>query len=344
MNDRDAALDRLRAVAALAVVMLHVAGYHWTDMSQLARWDAFNLYDSLVRWCVPVFVMLSGVLFLDPAREYPLRELWSRKIARLALVFLFWSLVYALYDLTAGGMTAKDFLRELVFGHYHMWYLFLAAGLYAMTPLLRPITASRDTARYFLLLAAVFASLVPALQLIPLLGRSGVVSTLTAFAGVTIVTGYTGYFVLGRYLYDHRPPRGVRIALYAAGLLSVVLTVWATRTASLAAGAPDERFYDRLLPTAVLASAAVFTLFLSLPRPKERGLPAAVRRSLSRCSFGIYLIHPLVLHLLDRFLGLSTLSFSGWLSVPALTALAFSLSWGITAALRRIPLLGRWIV
>lgn len=57
--------DYLRVMATLAVIMLHMSAQNWyvSDVNGY-NWQVFNLYDSIVRWGVPVFVMISGALFL----------------------------------------------------------------------------------------------------------------------------------------------------------------------------------------------------------------------------------------------------------------------------------------
>lgn len=68
-------LDVLRIVAICAIVLLHVAGSYWYQLSvYTSEWQAINLYDCITRWGVPVFVMISGALFLDPAREQPIKK------------------------------------------------------------------------------------------------------------------------------------------------------------------------------------------------------------------------------------------------------------------------------
>ena len=64
-SQRVACYDVLRVAATFAVVALHLSAQHWADTDIYSTaWQAFNLYDSLVRWTVPVFVMISGVFFL----------------------------------------------------------------------------------------------------------------------------------------------------------------------------------------------------------------------------------------------------------------------------------------
>ena len=63
-------LDNSRIIAILAVVFLHVsAGVVTESVIGTESWWVGNLYDSLVRWCVPVFVMISGAVLLDHSKK-----------------------------------------------------------------------------------------------------------------------------------------------------------------------------------------------------------------------------------------------------------------------------------
>lgn len=66
VNGRIYYLDCLRVVAIISVIIIYVSAQNWytTDVSSFA-WQFFNLTDSLVRWAVPLFVMISGVVVLE---------------------------------------------------------------------------------------------------------------------------------------------------------------------------------------------------------------------------------------------------------------------------------------
>ena len=53
--ERKVYCDYLRLFATFSVVIAHVAAVNWYsgDVNQW-RWQVLNLYDSVVRWCVPV--------------------------------------------------------------------------------------------------------------------------------------------------------------------------------------------------------------------------------------------------------------------------------------------------
>jgi len=61
---RKIGLDVLKIIAAIAVIGIHVTAYNWYDQStQSFNWLINNGYNSIIRWSVPLFVMITGALF-----------------------------------------------------------------------------------------------------------------------------------------------------------------------------------------------------------------------------------------------------------------------------------------
>lgn len=154
--DRTVYFDYLRVFATFAVMILHISAQNWyaTDVNSF-EWQVFNLFDSIVRWSVPVFVMISGSLFLS--REIPLRKIYSKYIFRMAISFLVWSVIYAIF--TEGDIINK--LSAAVQGKYHMWFVLMIIGLYMCIPIIKSIAETDEKIKYYLLLAFVFAFVVP---------------------------------------------------------------------------------------------------------------------------------------------------------------------------------------
>ena len=165
--------DLLRVAATLAVVILHLSG-GWISEVPVASgaWRVFNVYNGLTRWCVPVFVMLSGMFLLDPKKSLSYRSLFFRQILRIVAALVVWSVVYGLFARFLSGTPLTlsaliQVLRDLVWGrlHYHLWFLPMIVGLYLATPFLRAFVrgASRSDFHFFFLLVFVFAMLLPTL-------------------------------------------------------------------------------------------------------------------------------------------------------------------------------------
>ena len=86
--------DILRIIAAFSVVMLHSAAQFWYDLPVSdTNWIITNSYNALFRFGVPIFVMISGALFLNPEKETNIRKLFTHNIARILILFIFWSCI-----------------------------------------------------------------------------------------------------------------------------------------------------------------------------------------------------------------------------------------------------------
>ena len=335
--------DYLRVFALLAVILHHTGAQHWYDTDvNGAAWRCFNFFCGVTQWDVPVFVMISGALFLG--RDIPVRRICSKYVLRMATAFCFWSAVYAAVGALELG--TSGLLTELIRGHYHLWFLFMISGLYLCQPLLRPIAADDGLTRSFLLLALVFAVLLPTLEILirdfggeALIGRFGAAMLNVGQMRMYPVLGYGGYFVLGYWLSRIELSRRQRIVLYALGVLGAAATIWLDLTVALRTQQPCDNYYGRFTLGVLLETLAVFTLF------KYAHLrPSAPVRRLSDWTFGAYLVHLLIVEHMEKLFGLSTLSFNPALAVPVISVLTLALSYAVSAALHRVPFVKKYFV
>ncbi|MBR2661951.1 MAG: acyltransferase family protein [Clostridia bacterium] len=153
--------DVLRIMAIFFVVVLHVSAENWydTDINSF-EWRMMNLFDGISRWGVPIFVMISGALFLD--RNITMKQLYGKYILRLALSFVVWSFGYAVVWYAMGkDRSIASFVSSFIKGHYHLWFIYMIIGLYIITPMLNRIVSDEKLLRYFLILSFVFAIVIP---------------------------------------------------------------------------------------------------------------------------------------------------------------------------------------
>ncbi len=337
-------LDALRIAAIFCVVVIHTAALPWrTTPPSSIDWQILNVFDSAMRFCVPLFVMISGALFLDPAREIQPRRLFSHNILRIATAFLFWSVAYAglsfvlsfLRGMPCTPQAVGELIRNIAVGHYHLWFLFTIAGLYLITPLLRLIAANKRLTEYFLLLSLTVSMMYRLLTRIPAL-------TVTLFdihnnMHLTFTGGYTVYFLLGDYLHRHGVSDRLRHAFYALAVLSVIGTAIGTAVWSVQMQTPIDSLYDYLLPTTAVTAAAVF-LFAKQHAdrlPTSERAQAFITR-LSSLTFGIYLCHDLFNIALAK-LGISAVSINPLLGVPLISVAVFIGATGVAWCIRRLP-------
>ena len=355
-TDRIVSFDYLRVAAAAAIMLLHTASQNWgkSDVSSLS-WQIFNAYDSIARWGMSVFVMISGTLFLS--RDIPFSRILKKYIPRLLCAYCFWS---ALWFLLSGksassrlaalfGDNTASSVASLIKGPAHLWFLPMMCGLYLCTPLLRAIVKNEFSEKLFLMLALLFTCVFP--QCLTLIkdfcGKNPAViadalSTFLGNAGIQTVTGYGAFFVLGHFLTNRKFTKKERIWIYAAGLAGFAATILLTSAASLRSGQPLENYYYAHTVNVALEAASVFIFFKY--RFTSPGKCYPFIRKMSDWSFGAFLVHLLIITLLKNKTGLGTLSFHPALSVPVITLITFILSFGISALLNQIPGIRRYIL
>lgn len=341
-NRRTGYLDALRIVSTFAVMILHLsaAGHKTAETGSSVQAICWG-YDFLSRFAVPVFVMISGAIFLNPDKEVNLKLLLKKNIPRLVLAFFAWSAVYALMQSAreCAMFSAEFFLsviRKTVTGHYHMWYLYMIVGLYLAVPFLRPIAADRKLLKQFILLSFLLGSVPRLLYLIPAAGE--VVREVTEKADISFFAGYAGYFCLGYYLHSTQfPKRRVTAIAVLAAVLMTAMTVLGVK----------ERHSEVLLlekmPHIFVYSTAVFLVFKENADWFERS--ATLRKwigKLAFCSFGMYLAHPAFNFVLNK-LGIHALTFTPLLCVPLCGVLVFIFSYFLIRIMKKCPLLKRFV-
>ena len=320
---------------------LHVAAGNWyaTDVNSFS-WQALNFWDALVRCGVPVFVMISGALFLYPRKEIPVSKLYTKYIPRILIALIFWSFVYAMKDYVKTGDLLKA-CAHFIRGHYHLWFLFMITGLYMIVPFLRKIAESEKLTKYYLVLALIFTFTLPeCANIISVFSEKYGTFAEKYVAGfhMEFVAGYTGYFLLG-YVLDRMniSPKLERV-IYLAGVLGVSFTVLMSSFASVYMNEATEMFYKNQTVNVMCESVAVF-VFFRMHFNRE----SVIIRKLSQYSFGAYLVHDAVIQLI-RKLGLHSLTFCPVFSVPVAAAVVFMLSFTISGILNHVPVLKKYIV
>ena len=342
--NRTVYFDYLRVFATFAVIILHISASNWhtTDVNGF-EWQVFNFFDSITRWCVPIFIMISGSLFLN--RNIPLKTMYSKYLLRMASAFVGWSAVYAAF--MEGSLTDK--LIAFLQGHYHMWFILMIAGIYICIPFIKPIVETDLRIKYFLALSLIFAFVFPELFMLAkdfgndlIIQGSKAIKTDVKNMNMHIVLGYVSYFVLGYYFDKIKLGKNQRIIIYVLGLAGFIFTVVVDLAVALKTQTACGRYYGNFNVNILLETLAVFTFF-KYGKYESDKLNAIVLK-MSKYSFGAYLVHALIIEQLNIRLGLNTLSFNPVLAVPSIGVIVFAVSFTISALLNRIPVVKKYLV
>jgi surface polysaccharide O-acyltransferase-like enzyme len=319
-------LNALRVLAITAVIMGHIfmtiCSYFTAGLTNTEIYICVVLRN-MWYWCIPIFVMISGVLFLNPQKEISLEKLLKKYISRLLLALFVFGVPYAFaeqlvsaqYHFSAGQIGSAFLMVLRGTADNHLWYLYFVIGLYLITPALRVFTnnAEQKTLEYTLVMLFVFTSILPLLK--------NVFHFSTGFY-IPINTVYVFYFLLGHYIHHYNININTKLLtaiivfylVYAAIMplkSDLILSISSGRLVSL----------EQDSPIVALVSAALFCQFHQMNKTSQ------TINFLSSLCFGIYLIHPLFLFSLYLFLGftpekyplvifiLTTFVFTGLLSI-----------------------------
>lgn len=345
MKKRDYSLDILRILACLMVVGIHTSVEGWYNVSpRTYNWTVVNFYDTVCRPAVPLFVMISGCLFLHRER-IGLKQLWLRHILRLLIVYVVWVVFYAVMNNGIHKAVADPALiwSEITGPNpmFHLWYLRMILNLYAVAPLLWYLVRNLDGRyiRYYLILFLIFGIMRRTLSDLPFLPH-WVYEQMNLFIDMDLV-GYSGYFLLGYWLSSQNAGRRFSSkTLLCVYILTVLLAAGLNQMIAWADDWPTQALYGNFsLPVAVEAVC----LFL-LVRRKFSGLQLKTVASawlvrVSETTFFVYLVHPFVQQRLQLYLNLHTTNYNLLFSVPLTVLLIFALSSVCGMLLKRIPVL-----
>lgn len=329
--NRKIALDKLRITATTGVVLLHtVTGVmDNTDMSGYpVERTLFLILLDWVTWCVPVFVLMSGYLFLNPDKKISFRRMLTKYCRRILLALFLFGVPYACmelmmtefsFDISMVGQAVKLVYSGKSWAH--MWYLYLILVLYFLTPFLK--WALERIPRWSLYV-------------------------------------FLGFLVLGSSILPKQiivlPDGGIYLFYYLCGYLFAITDKKSRKKKKLTGivifwGLFVGMMFSRLLGdySVKMAYNAPFTVAVSLllmyfacGEPWARESVAITR--ISNLCFTIYLIHPVFLNVIYKLLQISLLDYPIWLSLPGIFLMVLMLS-GIAAwVLYQIPLLRKYVL
>lgn len=314
-KQRTVEYDLARTLAIVAVVAIHcfafVLIYDFSPGSK--TWLLANLFDSVSRWCVPVFIMLSGALLIKPGFDMTrLKDFYKSKVSRVVVPFVIWATIYVGFyaiiqsrhpwraDLSHG---INSILEGKPIGG-HLYFILIIIGLYAITPFLS-------------LLVGQLSRKVVAMLAGSLLIAASISLTISMWVTydqkdnmVSLFVPYIGYYLLGYVINSERDRLKARFSgrllawlFMANSALIAVVTYGLMRT-----GASSwTYFYEYLSPFVITLSLITIVGLMKLSdmivvrRLVERSLKLDYKQaitSLSGMTFGVYFVHLL---LIDAF-------------------------------------------
>ena len=347
-------VDLIRTIAMVGVIMLHAAG-QWIVTSQdinqmtplgITRWGIVDIYQTFGVLAVPLFLMLTGALLLQPEkRKESLSTFFKKRWIRIGLPFFFWAAVYFVWDFLVQKIPFSFVVigQGMLNGAYtQFWYIYVLVGLYLVTPLLRALLANADQTltKYFIILWVLGVAIMPFF---------GLLSPFNLNSNVFVIGGFVGYFVLGTYLTGVKLRRST---LWIFMTLGIALTAIGTYVLATTNGGTGMYFFQEYIsPTVILASVMLFLLLFTFQptsihkenRPPKRN---KLLKVISENTLAVFFIHVIVLESFQNgYFGFAVNRFTidPIIEVPLITVTVLFVSLAIILLLKKIPYMNRLI-
>lgn len=367
-------LDVVRFIAMFTVVCCHCTDpfnfYPGTapNIGEIKLWGA--IYGSVLRPCVPLFVMITGALLL-PVRG-DASTFYKKRIPRVFYPFLIWSVLYNLFPWITGllGLNPQiildffpyageevmrqsfsvslEYILMIPFNFsilaVHMWYIYLLIGLYLYLPVFSAwVEKASERAKLMFLLAWGLTLLLPYYYQFVSNYLWGTCSW-NSFGMLYAFAGFNGYLLLGHYLknleWSLKKTLTIGIPMFAVGY---AVTFLGFRHITALPEYTDEMlelFFTYCSLNVVMMTIPVFMLAKKVKVNSERMKKALA--NLTVCGFGIYMIHyfftgpsVVLMRAIDMPIGLQ---------IPVAAILAFAVSWGLVWLIYRAGKVAKYIV
>lgn len=331
--------DNMRFFAVLAVVVLHMTGRFvggiepGDELYGEINWWAGNIFNSITRWCVPIFVMISGYFLLNNKDDN--FSFFKKRVNRIFIPIIFWSIIFSLWiilrlaiknDLeSAPSVITKGFI--LGSPYFHLWYLYMIPLLYASTPFLKLILEKSSKRLSLIFIIAAFSISATNVLFSYALYIFGGEAKASLFVNSFLM--YIGYFTLGGYIkkYD------IKIKLFYVLLgISVawLITIFGSYFFTY------KYFYNPLSINTIAASILIFFLmmrFFTFNFFKST-------KELADLSFGVYLIHPIFLDIIAYTVRDKSLEYiNAFLYIPIFSIIVFIASLFVAYIMSKVTLL-----
>jgi len=302
-------IDVLRVLSMLSVVFLHTAAGSLRVNLGSNLWHFSNILTAIMSTSVPIFFMLSGAMLLSNNKTVSISYTYKKRLPKALVPFIVWSLVavayYGLVGMYLDGNISDALLRlkNIVSTPttVHLWFMYALIPLYLLSPILKKLvdSMSMNLAKYCLLLWFTFSSLLPTLSyLVPNAIRPFFV--MNKEYNINFLNGYIGYFLLGYYLLNYKNKMSIKLLSCIVVIDTAIISIGSWYK-TMASGQYSEIFKVYSRAFVLILSVAIFLLVKELiSRYPLKRISTNVVKFLSALSFGVYLMHNLLIDALAR--------------------------------------------
>lgn len=363
-------IDLLKFIAIFMMIAVHCTD-NVTPAERSEPWYNLwgSIYGSFMRPAIPIFVMVTGALLL-PLKN-TMGEFYSKRLSRLIIPFLFWSIIYNLFPWFTGilglnpsiineffawvepSQSFSDAIGNVAmiplnfsFFAVQMWYVYLLIGIYLYLPFFSAWVKQSSKKEQEIYLGIWFITLfIPYIREYITPSLWGTCSW-NEFGMLYYFAGFNGYLLLGYYLMNNpiswslRKTTSLSILVFAIGY---AITLIGFKSITATPGQPEalvELFYTYCSPNVLFMTLPIFILAQRVKIRSEK--TKAILANISISTFGIWMSHYLFLG--PCYMLIESLAIHTMLKMIICTILLLAVTWGFVALVLKSKRYGKWIM
>lgn len=344
-TDRILYYDILNILACICVVAMHCNGIVHTYENTM-QWKTALIVEVIAYWAVPVFFMLSGAKLLTYRNRYDTRTFLKKRVTRIVIPWISWCFIWLFYKVvvvkTIGIASVYQLLKTLYNGIFFnelqstYWFFIPMIMVYFSMPVLSMLINNRKILWYFAGMTFLTYSFLPEIcRMIDIPYNSSLY--------FPMASGYILFVTLGYLLDTKEMSSKMRYILYVMAGASAALRYVGTYCRSIKSGTLDMTYWGYLYFPSVLLAIGVFLFFKNQKYLvlKKSDKAINITKYLAGCSFGIYLMHFLIIDIVVRVFDIDRYSY-GWRTFGVI--IIYLLSLLCVSVIKKIPVLSKVLV
>lgn len=300
-------IDFIRVLAMFLVVLAHACASELGHKSNSIDWNIAHSLVIITEVAVPLFFMISGSTILNSPKTRSIRYLFKHRLPKILIPFIIWSVITAYFARQIDGTYTYHSFMHAVLSMYHQpviiayWFIYPLISLYLLSPLLKAMVDSLSSTglNYLLILWFIFTMIMPVV--IPVL-PADIRSYFKVYSMSKIVfSSYLGYFLLGYKLSQEKH----RKTNWLVGILLILILF----TINIEIGLINNHSVWKILNIFSIGSVPfiaglIFVVLRSFENKYHHWFSRLIE-ILAPLTYGVYLVHGLVINLVEQWFGKS---------------------------------------
>lgn len=333
--------DILNIIAIISVIALHCSGDATFGNIHNRAWKTGMIIECICYFAVPLFCMLSGATLMNYREKYDTKTFFKKRIFKVLIPFVFWAIVMFIWNAQIHRIDItkynnwKSFLNAFFANKEEATYYFMfeILGIYLTMPLLSLVAKEENRKSLWLVvfLFFIFNSFLPNIL---------VLFKIYWNASFSVKIGdYIIFVILGYLLSKEDLSKSKTVLLCIGAIIGLIYRDLTTYYLSFEANQLVKATWGYASWHSILLTCSVFVLikkinFDSILLNKRHIVD--ILSKIASCSFGIYLIHIIVIYYEKKTLAIDTLSIK-WRILGVFSTYIISL--GIVYILKQIPII-----